>query len=110
MFERAFGKLLSHFLSKYFEDYDDTNSSNSSSSNNNSLSASVWSGYIALEHLRLKAEVLRDLSRTAAVPVEIRHFGIRRLEIRVPWANITGSSAADVVIVLDGVAVLVGSE
>ena len=135
MFERAFGKILNHFLSKYF---DCNNNNNNNNNIDDLLTNSVWSGYIVLEHLTLKSEILEDVflnaNHSAVPPVDVVHCGIRRLEISVPWAKISSlssssaaagvrstnhsndpdhasasSSSYDVVIVLDGIHILLST-
>lgn len=54
MFERLFLKLLKNVLAQYFEFDGNDNGIE------DSLTASVWSGYITLDNLTVKRDVLKD--------------------------------------------------
>lgn len=103
MFERLAGKLLNGFLSKYFvQNQEDELSPHKSSQ------LSVWSGYISLDHLEFRKDVVNELLQNTGV--EMVSGSITSLEITVPWAKL-GTSATDddgavVVVVLDGVHLL----
>jgi len=116
MLERLVGRLLNNFLSKYFV-YQSTSNNSKESSFSSSTgtplqpSLGVWSGYIALDNLQLKTDVINDLLQERGIPLEVLHCTIRRVEITVPWSKLrtpgdgVGDGAA-VVIVMDGIHVL----
>lgn len=83
MFERIFAKVLSRFLSKYFKFRNERELTNL-------INVGVWSGYISLENLVLKDEVLDEmLFGQKGLPFKLVSCGIRRVEITVPWAKLT---------------------
>ena len=133
MLERLVGRLLNNVLSQYFvyNNRNDEDSNNNGSGNHQNggsestteggASLGVWSGYIALDNLRLKNEVVNDLLQKHGIPVEVLHCTIRRVEITVPWSKLSSSSSsrsgtstptatdstgAVVVIVMDGIHIL----
>lgn len=111
MFERLAGKILSRLLSKYFVS-DDTNGVRDSSSERKSWSQlGVWSGYVSLESLELRKEVINDYFKSKGLPFELLQCTLGRVEITVPWAKLGLSSSdgddAVVVVVVDGVHALV---
>jgi hypothetical protein len=109
MFERLAGQLLSTVLSKYF-----TEESLARNKSSTSAQLGVWSGYISLENLELKKDVINTLLKRKGLPFEIVHCSFRRVEITVPWAKLTSPTAAlngnkedaVVVIVVDGIHLL----
>ena len=106
MFERLAGKFLSRLLSKYFiSDESSTfanNSSSSSSASNSWNNLGVWSGYVSLEHLELKKNVINAYFKSKGIPLELISCTIKRVEITVPWAKLHDPNEV-VVVVLDGV-------
>ncbi len=78
MFEGLFSKILQSVLSKYFETDGRTNPVD--------FTASLWSGFVVLDDLKLRPEVLNE--KLKKVGVRCVRCGIRRLELRVPWAKI----------------------
>jgi len=105
MFERLAGKLLSRFLSKYFVSDDSASGTSSSSSS----SLGVWSGYVSLESLELRKEVVNSYLKSKGLPFELLQCTLGRVEITVPWAKLGLSSPsaeggdAVIVVVVDGV-------
>jgi hypothetical protein len=130
MFERLAGKLLSRLLSKYFRSSSNdesahhnnqTGSTTSSSSSNNNSGAvstqlSVWSGYVTLENLELRRELVNEWLAREGMGFELVQCTLRRVELTVPWSKLTSLSQqqpsslddpdAVVVVVLDGVHIL----
>ena len=113
MFEHLAAKLFRVFLSKYF-----TEESLARNKSSTSAQLGVWSGYISLEHLELKKDVINQKLRRKGHPFEILHCSFRRVEITVPWSKLRLSMSknlsanrdrridAVVVIVVDGVHLL----
>jgi hypothetical protein len=109
MFERLAGKLLGDFLSKYF-----TEESLAKNKVSTSTQLGVWSGYVSLQNLELKKDVINTKLHRKGLPFEIVHCSFRQVEITIPWAKITnpintssaGEDDAVVVVVLDGIHVL----
>jgi hypothetical protein len=110
MFERLAGTLLTNLLAKYF-------SEESLAKNKMSTSAQlgIWSGYISLQNLELKKDVINSILRRKGHPFEIVHCSFRQVEITVPWAKLTnpiktasGGNKTDavVVVVMDGIHLL----
>jgi hypothetical protein len=110
MFERLAGTLLTNLLAKYFSE---------ESLANNKISTSaqlgIWSGYISLQNLELKKDVINSILRRKGHPFEIVHCSFRQVEITVPWAKLTnpiktasGGNKTDavVVVVVDGIHLL----
>ena len=107
MFERLAGKFLSRLLSKYFISDESSTATSSSSTGSNSSSNSwnnlgVWSGYVSLEHLELKKNVINDYFKSKGIPLELLSCTIKRVEITIPWAKLHNPNEV-VVVVLDGV-------
>ncbi|CAB9505998.1 protein sorting-associated protein 13C [Seminavis robusta] len=116
MLERLLSRLLNNVLSQYF-DYQSNNNGDNGSTSEEPSSLGVWSGYIALDNLRLKTAVINDILQQQGIPLEVLHATIRRVEITVPWSKLRSSSGrnnhhhnnkegAVVVIVIDGIHVL----
>ena len=113
MFEHLASKLFRVFLSKYF-----TEESLARNKSSTSAQLGVWSGYISLENLELKNDVINQKLRRKGSPFEILHCTFRRVEITVPWSKLRLSMSknlsaghdqrvdAVVVIVVDGVHLL----
>ena len=80
MFEHLAAKLFRVFLSKYF-----TEESLARNKSSTSAQLGVWSGYISLENLELKKDVINQKLRRKGQPFEIVHCSFRRVEITVPW-------------------------
>ena len=53
----------------------------------------LWSGYLVLENLQLKADLFDYLK----VPLKLSYGTIGRLEIRIPWSNLGNEPAVVVV-------------
>jgi hypothetical protein len=53
----------------------------------------LWSGYLVLENLQLKADLFDYLK----VPLKLNFGTIGRLEIRIPWSNLGNEPAVVVV-------------
>ena len=110
MFERLTGKLLSRLLSKYFVSDDSSSPTGSSPEKKSWSQLGVWSGYVSLESLELRKEVVNSYLKSRGLPFELLQCTLGRVEITVPWAKLglSSPSAADgddavVVIVVDGV-------
>ena len=58
-------------------------------------SLGVWSGYIALDNLQLRTEVINDLLEQRGIPIEVLHCTIRRVEITVPWSKLSQFSTTN---------------
>ena len=101
MFERLAGKLLNHFLAKYFVQ-------NQEIEQRKSTQLKVWSGYISLENLEFRQDVVNELLQNSGV--EMVSGSIASLEITIPWGKLGAPAkdddAAVVVVVLDGVHLL----
>jgi len=121
MLERIAGKVLGRFLSKYFEDEQEGGSSNGGGgttrkrSQRTSFSSGVWSGFLSLDDLRLRVDVINAELQAAGLPIEMVHCSIRKVEMTVPWSqwkilSSSGSGSSpgsdSAVLVLDGVHVL----
>jgi len=112
MFERLAGKVLSRLLSKYFISDDSTSSTSTSApsagsniNQNSWTNLGVWSGYVSLEQLEFKKELLNEYFRARGIPVDVLSCTIKRVEITVPWAKLHDPNEV-VVVVLDGVHLL----
>ena len=108
MFERLAGKVLTRLLSKYFvqDNGEDISSSGKSSSApstasrpaSSSSSSSkgsgtktqlgVWSGYVSLDNLLLKNEVVNTHLKSKGLPFELLRCSVGRVEITVPWGKL----------------------
>ena len=121
MLERIAGKVLDRFLTKYFEDEQEGGSSNGDGGNTRkrsqrtSFSSGVWSGFLSLDDLRLRVDVINAELLAAGLPIEMVHCSIRKVEMTVPWSqwkilSSSGSGSSpgsdSAVLVLDGVHVL----
>ena len=126
MLERLVGRLLNNVLSQYFVYNNNGNTDPSTDPSAEAGATSpqpslgVWSGYIALDNLQLRTEVINDLLEQRGIPLEVLHCTIRRVEITVPWSKLNQSTAvgihsnsngnnnsgAVVVIVMDGIHIL----
>ena len=114
MFEKLAGNVLSKILSKYF-----TDESLAKNKATQSAQLGIWSGYISLQNLEVKKEIINAKLRGKGQPFELVHCSLRQLEITIPWAKLSSpissgngigrspsSPEAAVVLVLDGVHVL----
>ena len=114
MFEKLAGNVISKILSKYFTD-------ESLARNKATKSAhwGIWSGYITLQNLEIKTDIINAKLRQKGQPLELVRCSLRQVEITIPWAKVSGtgssgngfflgSSSQDAVavLVLDGVHVL----
>ena len=128
MLERLVGRLLNNVLSQYFvynnngknQTATDATAPSAEGATSPQPSLGVWSGYIALDNLQLRTEVINDLLEQRGIPLEVLHCTIRRVEITVPWSKLNQSTAAGssnggsngttsgavVVIVMDGIHIL----
>jgi hypothetical protein len=117
MFEKLTGNILSKILSKYFTD--------ESLANNKATKSAhwgIWSGYISLQNLEVKTDIINAKLRQKGQPFELVHCSFRQVEITIPWAKLsnpisTGNGAngfsnsgssknAAAILVVDGVHVL----
>lgn len=110
MFERLFQQVLSKFLSKYF-----TEDSLAANKINRSTQLGVWSGYVSLQNLVLKKDVINAKLKSKGQPFEIVHCSFGQVEISIPWAKLSnpigsqgrmGKDDAVVVVVVDGIHLL----
>ncbi len=117
MFEKLAGNVLSKILSKYF-----TEESLAKNKATKSAHWGIWSGYITLQNLEVKTDVINSKLRQKGQPIELVRCSLRQVEITIPWAKLsnpigTGNGAngfslssssqdAVAVLVLDGVQVL----
>jgi Vacuolar sorting-associated protein 13, N-terminal/N-terminal region of Chorein or VPS13 len=110
MFERLVQQILSKFLSKYF-----TEDSLAKNKINRSTQLGVWSGYISLQDLELKKDVVNTKLQSRGLPFEIVDCSFRQVEITIPWAKLSnpiayqarkGKDDAVVVVVIDGIHLL----
>jgi hypothetical protein len=103
MLERLAGKILQRFLAKYFD-----------VENNETLTMGVWSGLVSLQDLHVNIDQINPLLAQKGIPVRIQQLHISRLEITIPWSQLSFSSgtmrssgqrneAAEVVVLIDGV-------
>jgi len=90
MFEKALSFFLNHFLAKFIE----------SECWDENVQLALWSGFLMLENLELKADVFDYLK----VPLKLSYGTIGKLEIRIPWSNLGNEPA---VVVIDRVFLLV---
>jgi vacuolar protein sorting-associated protein 13A/C len=90
MFEQGLAYVLKLFLGAFVED---------SSKLQEKLSIGIWSGYIVLENLVFKKEILSVLN----VPIALSHGVISRFELRIPWKRL---GVEPVVVIIDGLHVL----
>jgi vacuolar protein sorting-associated protein 13A/C len=91
MFEKYLEQILNKYLGKFFCGFDSRN-----------LSVGVWSGYLVIENVSLKPEVLQKME----LPVELVYSCVGRLEIRLNWPRMT---TQPIEVLLDKVFVLVKS-
>ena len=104
MFERLAGKVLTRLLSKYFVQ-DNGEESSSSGGGRSSSTASrpassssssskgsgtktqlgVWSGYVSLDNLLLKNEVVNTHLKSKGLPFELLRCSVGRVEITGNW-------------------------
>ena len=110
MFERLVQQILSKFLSKYF-----TEDSLAKNKINRSSQLGVWSGYVSLQDLELKKDVVNAKLQSRGLPFEIIDCSFRQVEITIPWAKLSnpiayqarkGKDDAVVVVVMDGIHLL----
>ncbi len=117
MFEKLAGNVLSKVLSKYF-----TEESLAKNKATKSAHWGIWSGYITLQNLEVKADIINAKLRQKGQPLELVRCSLRQVEITIPWAKLSNpigtgngsngyslsSSSQDAVAVLvvDGVHVL----
>ncbi|CAJ1918125.1 unnamed protein product [Cylindrotheca closterium] len=110
MFERLVSKALGDFLSKYF-----TEESLAKNGASTSAQLGVWSGYITLSNIELKKDVINEKLQKKGQPFEIVQCNIRKVEITIPWAQMSNPIQSTdrsrdegvVVVVLDGITLLV---
>jgi len=107
MFERLAGKVLTRLLSKYFvqdngEEISGRGASSSPASRFRRASSStpsssgtgtktqlgVWSGYVSLDNLLLKNEVINTHLKSRGLPFELLRCCVGRVEITVPWSKL----------------------
>ena len=106
MFERLAGKVLTRLLSKYFvqdngEEISSAGGGKSSSTASRPASSSssskgsgtktqlgVWSGYVSLDNLLLKNEVVNTHLKSKGLPFELLRCSVGRVEITVPWGKL----------------------
>ncbi|KAL3925287.1 MAG: hypothetical protein SGILL_000512 [Bacillariaceae sp.] len=81
MFEKLAGNVLSGILSKYFTE--------ESLSKNKVLKTGVWSGFISLQDLEIKSDVINRKLRQKGQPFELVQCTFRHVEITIPWAKLT---------------------
>ena len=112
MFEKLAGNVLSKVLSKYF-----TEESLARNKATKSAHWGIWSGYITLQNLEIKTDIINEKLRRKGQPLELVRCSLRQVEITIPWAKVSnpigvGSTAngfsspskdAAAVLVLDGV-------
>ena len=116
MFENLAGKVLTRLLSKYFvsggsSSVPSTPSSSSGKATDpsprerKSAQLGVWSGYVSLQNLELRRDVINEKFRQKGTPLELVSCTFERIEITIPWAKLAASSddSAVVVVVLDGI-------
>eukprot|EP01035_Chromulina_nebulosa_P017158 gene17158-22672_t len=90
MFEQGLAYILRKFLGEYIED---------GSLLGERVQLGIWSGFIVLEQLVLKKSVFDIID----APVTLTHGVIGRLEIRIPWGNL---SSEPMVVIIDRVYLL----
>ena len=105
MFEKFFSRLVNSFVGKYFTVGDDESASSSESSAPSSMELSVWSGYFHLQNLRLRQTFADALM--SSLPLRLHSITVTSVQCTIPWTKI---SKEPIVIVIDGVCALVGTE
>jgi hypothetical protein len=86
MFEKLAGNVLSKVLAKYFTE---ESLSQNSSKVTKSAQLGVWSGYISLQNLEVKVDVINQFLRQKGHPFELVHCSVRQVEITIPWAKLS---------------------
>lgn len=84
MFEKLAGNVLSNVLSKYF-----TDESLSKNQVYRKAQLGIWSGYITLNDLEVKTDVINKKLRQKGQPFELVHCSLRQVEITIPWAKLS---------------------
>jgi Vacuolar sorting-associated protein 13, N-terminal/N-terminal region of Chorein or VPS13 len=84
MFEQLAGKVLWNVLSKYF-----TDESLSKNKVSKSAQLGIWSGFVALQELEVRRDVINTKLRGKGHPIELVQCVIRRVEITIPWAKLS---------------------
>lgn len=131
MLENIAGKVLDRFLSKYFEDETEheqppppsaapagrnNRKRKNPTSRRTNFQSGIWAGFLSLDDLRLRVQVINEQLQAAGLPIELVHCSIRKAEMTVPWGqwkilssssnNRSSPGSAAAVLVLDGVHVL----
>jgi vacuolar protein sorting-associated protein 13A/C len=90
MFEQTLAYILKQFLGEFVED---------SSKLQEKIHIGIWAGFVVLENLVLKKEILSVLN----TPIALSHGVIGRFELRIPWKNL---GSEPVVVIIDGLHIL----
>ena len=99
VFEKLAGNVLSKILSEYF-----TDESLAKNKATKTAYLGIWSGYISLQNLVVKKDIINAKLRRKGQPFELVHCFIRQVEITIPWAKLSNPiSKNHVVLVLDGI-------
>ncbi|KAG7355613.1 vacuolar sorting-associated protein 13, N-terminal domain containing protein [Nitzschia inconspicua] len=84
MFEKLAGNVLTKVLSNYI-----TEDSLSKNKVYKKAQLGVWSGYVTLNDLEVKADVINKKLRQKGQPFELVHCSLRQVEITIPWAKLS---------------------
>ena len=84
VFEKLAGNVLSKILSEYF-----TDESLAKNKATKTAYLGIWSGYISLQNLVVKKDIINAKLRRKGQPFELVHCFIRQVEITIPWAKLS---------------------